>query len=188
MSNVNFNYAVDLSNNNAVPSAAGKGFDAKAYKAAGHQRIILKASQGAEEVDDYFHYWAEAAIEAGLWVSTYHFADNTAPGNEQGAHFTETIKDYPIHHRIVDEEQGSNLADPVAFRQEFGKAADLLYSDEGYLEQYGQALALGDEPVWVAAFPNLTGGWWSHRVWGHQYAENARVKGIANPCDISILL
>lgn len=186
MSNVR--YAVDLSDNNADSAASGNGFDAKEYRAAGHQRVILKATQGVKEVDACFNAWAVVAVEAGLWVSVYHFADDSGPAADQAAHFTDTIGRLPVHHRIIDEEQGSNLADPLAFRAEFGRAADLLYSDAGYLEQYGSALALDDEPVWVAAFPNMPSGWWDGHVWGHQYSEAAVVRGIARPCDITVLL
>lgn len=181
--NGNYAYAVDLSDNNGASA-----FDAKAYKAAGHQRIILKATQGIGEVDSCFHSWAVAAQEVGLWVSAYHFADNSGPAADQAAHFTDTTRGVLLHHRILDAEQGGNLVDPVAFRQEFGRAADILYSDAGYLEQYGEGLAYDDELVWVAAYPNMPSGWWSHRVWGHQYSETARVAGIAGQCDISFLL
>jgi GH25 family lysozyme M1 (1,4-beta-N-acetylmuramidase) len=188
MSNVNYAYAVDLSNNNAALGTPGNGFDAKAYKAAGHRRIILKASQGIAYADTCFRAWVEDAAEAGLWVSAYHFADDTGSAADQADFFTDTLRDLPIHHRVIDLEQGSNIADPVAFRQEFGRAADLPYSDTGYLEQYGAGLALDGEQVWAAAYPNLAAGWWSHRVWGHQYSQGARVAGIVNLCDISVLL
>lgn len=180
----NGKYFVDLSNNNDGT------FDAKAYKAAGHRGVVLKASQGVGEVDSTFHERYVAAKHVGLWVGAYHFADGSGSATDQAKHFDAVIGHLPVDERILDVEQGGKLADPVAFVQDFNKALPItwLYSDLGYLEQYGQRLLpYGFIKVWAAAFPNLTEGWWTPHLVAHQYADDAHVKGVVGACDISVL-
>lgn len=181
----NHAYFVDLSNNN------GGVVDFKEYAAVGHKGVVLKASQGVGEVDDTYKERYAAAVAAGLWVGAYHFADSSGPGSVQGAHFEYAIAGTSPRYRILDEEQGSYLADPVAFLASFQTTAtrvDWLYSDEGYLEQYGPGLLPARGGIWAAAYPNLAKGWWSPHLKAHQYADTAVVKGVPGQCDISFLL
>jgi lysozyme len=182
MSNVA--YFIDLSNDN------GGVFDAKAYHAAGHRGVVLKASQGVGFVDGTYRERYAAAVAEGLWVGAYHFADSSGLPDVQAKNFEEAIKGTSPRYRILDEEQESELANPVVFREEFEAVSrvDWLYSDEGYLEQYGEGLRPTGGGIWAAAYPNLTKGWWSPCLRAHQYADTAIVDGVPGQCDISFLL
>lgn len=185
-------YFADLSDNN--PS-----FDASAYVRAGHRLLGLKVSQGAAEEDPLWRARATAVRNSNLSVLLYHFADSTADAETQAAHFVKCIRQWGRYddrrdHVFVDEEQMSNLTDPVGFRKEFeakvhssGFRACGLYSDCGYLEQYGEGLKPTAGGLWVAGYPDLTEGWWTEIWWAHQYSQTGTVAGVAGPCDLSVL-
>lgn len=176
-------YFVDLSNNNEG------AIDFKAYAAVGHKGVVLKASQGVGFTDPTYTERYHEAMAAGLWVGAYCFADHTGSAAANASRFEEAIHGTSPRFRILDAEQGGNLVAPEEFCVEFQHAThtDWLYSDLGYLEGLDKAVLVGACKVWAAAFPNLTAGWWMEHLAAHQYADNARVKGIPGTCDISVL-
>lgn len=188
-------FFVDLSSNNAHDGAAS--FDAVAYRKAGHRIVALKVSEGSTYVNEFWERWAKAAVDAGLSLVLYHFADPSDPAG-QAVHFQREIKASRLYRHgkdrvFLDIEQGSNVADPVLFRGRFEATMlasgfpDLgVYSDAGYLDEYGPGLKPSGGDMWVAAFPTLPSGWWG-TPWAHQYTETGRAQGVAGLVDLSRL-
>lgn len=192
----NRGYFVDLSSNNAHDGAAS--FDAVAYRRAGHRIVGIKVSEGRDYINPFWVGWARAAVNAGLSLVLYHFANPADPG-DQAVVFAKAINAARVfrHGRdrvFLDLEQGSNVADPVSFRGRFevtmvasGFPSLGVYSDAGYLAQYGSGLRPASRDMWVAAFPSLPVGWWSPDVWAHQYTETGQVQGVTGLVDLSRL-
>jgi GH25 family lysozyme M1 (1,4-beta-N-acetylmuramidase) len=184
-------------------------FDAKAYKAAGHTMICLKATEGHDFTDGSVDARAREARLQGLDVFLYHFARPSANQPEvEAAHFANVVKQVGVgvHDRLVlDWEDPKWDSHPGAahwimrFAQELGKhglTLRIVYSGGPYLEG-GSVTAMPTDHTgkplrfWLAAYtanPEAFCPKWAVKdLWAVQYTDKARVPGIGNPCDYSYL-
>lgn len=190
----------DISSNNPY-------FNAAAYAADGHVLISIKVSQGSHYVNADWHAWAHQAHIHKVAVAHYHFADGGGygQGEDQAHFFLDNLHTSKVYHQrydriVLDIEQMSKCTDPVGFVKGFervcierGHHSLILYSDAGYLEQYGVGLRPSSGKLWVAAYPTLPHGWWGDNPWAHQYTDDAteplhdKAVGVLGPHDMSVL-
>lgn len=189
----------DISSNNAR-------FDAKAYRAAGHCRITIKATQGANYVDPNYRLWVETAHSAGLCVGHYHFcAPETGERFTEQNHYLRTVKPYlrPGDLLHLDLERGLPLCERQElasylkafhdFMQNATKYPEFPYMDSYYYTEIRRYLSGGGWRFWIAAYgedqPQLRSG---DTLWGWQYSEGygprepVAAAGIGT-CDMTLL-
>lgn len=82
-----FRLFADISSNNA-------GFDAAAYRRAGHRLVAIKASEGEGYINPDHALWSRAAHANGLRVLHYHFCQPPVEGghSSEAAHFWRVVK------------------------------------------------------------------------------------------------
>jgi lysozyme len=152
----------------------------------------IKASEGADFVDEDFLANRQGAIAAGLVPGPYHYFTLCSPGAAQAAHFVATAPrpDVPHLPPAVDLEYGGNCAarpTRAEFRRELRAFLDVveahwgcratLYVTRDFYERYvgGEPSA---NPLWVRDVfgrPRLhDGAAWA--LW--QYANRGRLEGI----------
>jgi GH25 family lysozyme M1 (1,4-beta-N-acetylmuramidase) len=188
---------------------ADDAFDAKAYKAAGHTLISMKASEGHDFTDSKVAENAAAARSVGLDVHFYHFArpSNNAPEAE-AEHFATVAKSLVVgvHDRLcLDWEDPKWDAHPGAanwimrFSQTIGKhglTLRILYSGGPYLDSGDVKVMPVDhtqKPLrfWLAAYASnperYCPSWARKALWAVQFTDKEKVAGIGNPSDYSYL-
>lgn len=185
---------IDLSNNNA-------GVDFHTVRAAGHRRVYLKLTQGVGFVDGKHDGFRRAALEAGLKVGEYHFAepDNNSPVSE-AAFFCSHLPELRAGRALrpcLDLEHGSPSPSVARWAEEFVAYVRkqtghrvVLYSNPSYLIGCGFDRRPG--PLWLAVYGRNDGiehaftvpHPWSH-VAAHQYSSQGHVPGVSGLCDVS---
>lgn len=186
---------VDLSNNN------GSVDFARLARVPGLVGVYLKATEGRTFTDGTFHRRRLEAHAHGLRVGAYHFA-RFHVAREEAAHFALTVG-RPERRDLrpaLDAEIGSGRGLAGWCREwcrDVWQATGTLpaiYSYGSWLEELH-----ADEPIgaalWLAAFGRNDGHEYPYRVpqpWrkaaAHQFTSNARVAGVAGPCDLSSVL
>lgn len=189
----------DISSNNG-------GFNARAYAAAGHLLIAIKATESTDFTTPLYSAWVDAAHEARLGVLHYHFAhsDNGEPVQE-ARYFWEHVRPHfhPRTDRLaIDLETGAPARWPAwlsAFDNELHRYSTL--EAIGYC--FGWALPelkLRSGKFWIpswgshqpsGAFRRVPGG----TLWGWQYTNGVTdpaggpttAAGIPGRCDMSVL-
>ena len=139
----------DLSSNNG-------SFDARAYRAAGHVFIAIKASEGTGYFDPKHRGYCLAAGLHHIGVAHYHFARpdlGTSPDSE-AAHFLEAALPLagPRDYLVLDMERGTLARDP-GWAREFDKHIrahsrfnTILYGSRSWLEVAPAQQWLAGEP------------------------------------------
>lgn len=126
--------------------------------ASGVQGVIIKATQGVWYVNPFFKGDAEGALEAGLVVGAYHFAEpgRTAAG-DQAAHFHGAVAGLELALGLwLDLEENGTLGDYelAPWAEEFLQAIDTpqapagLYVNINYAGKVSQLVPT--HPLWLA--------------------------------------
>jgi GH25 family lysozyme M1 (1,4-beta-N-acetylmuramidase) len=189
---------VDLSSNNG-PAA----LDAKAYAAAGHVLIAIKATDGAGYVNPDWQAQTHVAHEARVPVLHYHFAEKVGSAVSQGrfflTHLTTSGEYHPYDAIALDIEREQGISDPVAFIRSFdgycrahGFKNLIVYSEASYFVEHGVGMKPHNGRLWVAdygaALPaGFTRGGTFGTPWARQFTDSARVSGIVGPVDNSTM-
>jgi GH25 family lysozyme M1 (1,4-beta-N-acetylmuramidase) len=180
-------------------SDAQASFNAAAYRAAGHTRIRIKATQGVNFTAHTYVERVEAAHAAGLAVDHYHYLD-TNFGEAQAEYFLAAVMSHvkPGDRFMADAEAtGVNGAIVSAFVSRcVGIVPGLVYGSPYFLRDnhivstHGWGLVLADypepytknsEPVfWPEGFPPAPREW--------QFTETGHLDGIGGDVDISIVV
>ncbi len=127
--------------------------DLAAYKAAGHDRVMLKATEGTGFLDTTFTARWRQAGTLGLKRGAYHFLRNALPGAEQWAWFIAAVRRagplQPGDWLCLDSEDPATPGRAVACSQEFTRAATLaghvdgeVYTGRWYADPNGLTAAV----------------------------------------------
>jgi len=177
---------VDLSHYQPTP-------DWQKLKAAGVVGVILKCTDGAGYVDPTFASRYDAAIAAGLAVSTYHFL---RPGNIQTQmnFYLNTLKPRNGERLCLDHEDAGvtlkELEQAVAYLQTDSRDIQVtVYSGHLIKDQlrdgYSDVLAMTS--LWIAQYTSANAPSWPIGTWPDwtlwQYTDKATVSGISGPVD-----
>lgn len=168
----------DLSNNNPA-------FNAPAYRSAGHQLIVLKATEGLGYTDDRHAARADAAHHAGLLVGHYHFCrpDSHPEGTGEAAAFWAAVKPHwrPGDLLILDIETPprGGMAHAGAYLQQVDTHLSRIsgqnavgYTYTAYMAEAGASLQVASRLWWMAAYGSRVPLLGHHRRrWAHQYTD-----------------
>lgn len=183
------------------------GADLAAYARAGHDRILIKATEGVSYTNPHFDGWWRSASAAGLARGAYHFArPSRSSGAAEADAFARALgsagglgpRDWVVLDVEDPDERGPKAADHAAAfcrrMVELGYAGGVIYSGTWYLGPAGltavmlppawQWLHLADYRTAVpdSALP-LPAGWAPGRLLARQYSETATHAGIPGKSD-----
>lgn len=191
--------------------------DLAAYKAAGHDRVCIKATGGATDgtlryVDPEFAGRWRQAGDLGLHRIAYHYARNNNPGAAELAWCLDRLTAAggmrPGDVLCYDQEDtlpgGSTLARQRT--REFVTAAvaarittGWIYSGKWYLDPAGVRAAdlpAGWQRLWISDYTagqadgaiEVPAGWSRAQFVARQFTDQATVPGVAGGCDYSRVL
>lgn len=188
-------------------SSHQKGADLAAYAAAGHDRILLKATEGAGYVNPHFAAWWRLAGELGMARGAYHYArPSRSTGMAEADHFVRTILAVGFRPRdwvCLDVEDpdatgrraAAHAVEFCARMVERGFTDGVIYSGTWYLQPSGLTAAMlpvGWRRLHIAAYnaiPDdrvpLPPGWGREQVAARQYTSAASQPGIPGGSDAS---
>lgn len=164
-------------------------------KADGVVGVILKCTEGKAVVDKTHKVRRQAAMNAGLEVSSYHFL---RPGDmgQQMAFYLTTLKPRRGERVIIDHEDDKvPLKDLVnAVEILLADPADLqvtVYSGHLIKQQLGNTKndTLAKTSLWIAQYTKApapswpTGTWPTWTLW--QYSDVGAVQGVSGNCDVN---
>lgn len=165
--------------------------------ASGVKIAILRATEGRDFVDPWFHTNYAGATSAGVEVGFYHFmtAETEEEAEAQAEFFAETVAglqpscrlvlDYGAAGKLSGEEMTRNALAFLRRAEERTGWGGMLYTDAWAAKaKYGAALTA--YPLWVANYgvrePEANGKW---ATWaGFQYSDRGQVPGIAGHVDL----
>lgn len=182
------------------------GTDLAAYAAAGHDRILLKATEGLTYTNPYFAGWWRRAGQLGLARGAYHYAlPSTCGGTEAADRFLAVVqaaggvgsRDWLTLDAEDPAENGPKAAryavDFCRHLEALGHPAGHLYSGTWYLQPAGITAAMlpaGWRRLHLANYsrvPDMTmplpACWNRDQVVVRQYTSTARQSGIPGPSD-----
>lgn len=178
------------------------GVDLKAYMQAGHERIVLKATEDTGFVDPTFSARWTGAGALGLARVAYHFLRNQSPGDKQFAHFNSVVPPLTAFDLLcLDVEDTDTPGDAATQTIAFVKSAvaagyhnGLIYTYKRYADTRhitAGMLPAGWRQLWLADYTasqadsdiELPNGWARSQVLARQFTANATVPGITSPCD-----
>ncbi len=188
------------------------GADLTAYAAAGHDRVLLKATEGTGYTNPHFASWWRAAGQLGLARGAYHYAKpsaGTRPADEV-RHFLAAVQAAgglgPRDWLCLDVEDPAAKT-PAGGRHATGLAAalvaaghpgGLIYTGTWWARPAGLTAAMlppGWRRLHLADYGRtaddavpLPPGWDRGQVAGRQYTSGARQAGIPGPSDRSRVL
>jgi GH25 family lysozyme M1 (1,4-beta-N-acetylmuramidase) len=152
----------------------GALIDWKQVAAAGVTGVFIKATQGTDYLNPFFHVDLLGALAAGLKVVAYHFADMGNPIAE-AQYFAEQAGDGA---RMLDYETNTNVPWARAFLQTLGLPPSevITYGSQSSLVQFYAQLP-------SMAFPAAYGQGWPG--WGvcWQFTDVATIPGIVGNVD-----
>jgi lysozyme len=163
----------------------------------GIEFAYIKATEGADFVDERFRRNWEGAAEAGLDRGGYHFFTLCRPGTEQAENFLRTLPADPdALPPVVDLELAGNCSDRPdrawierqlgAFVEQVESTTSqtvVLYVGDDFEGRYDIRDEL-DRPIWhrrVLIRPDVD-GWWIWQVHGY-----ASVDGIDGDADLNVM-
>ena len=166
--------------------------DFEKVAASGIVGVILKATEGQTNIDATFRRRYDAALAAGLAVSSYHFM---RPGNIVGQmnNYLNTVKPRQGERVCLDHEDSLvSLADlESAVEYLMGDSRDLqitIYSGHVIKEQLGgrrSDILADNTSLWIAQYSSSptwpTATWPTWSLW--QYTDGATVDGITGAVD-----
>ena len=167
------------------------------YKASGHDRFALKASEDTGFVDSAFsNRWAEGG-RLGLARMPYHFLRNHSSGTDQFKHFNSVVPSLGKRDMMVlDVEDIDTPGDAAAQTIAFCKAAvsagytrGIIYTYKFYANDRSITagmLPAGWRQLWLADYKSavldknivLPNGWTRTQVVARQFTDKALVPGI----------
>ncbi len=184
------------------------GADLAAYARAGHDRILIKASQGTGYANPYFGGWWRSAGQAGLARGAYHYATPStgSTGQAEADQFDRTLRAAgglgPRDWLCLDVEDPDELGPAAADHAaafcarmvQLGYAGGVIYSGTWYLGPVGlTAVMLPERWQWLhladyrTAVPDsalpLPAGWSPGRLLARQYTDKADQPGIPGASD-----
>jgi lysozyme len=188
----------DLSHHNAP-------VDLAAYKAAGHDRVVLKATEGTFFVDPTFTTRWKQAKQVGLARVAYHFARAKFNGADEFDHFLSVVNAAgglgPRDRLCLDVEDsdtpnraGANAREFAARAVQRGVMTGLVYSYRYYMINHAVAPSQfppGWRQLWLADYTagqadtaiELGAGWDRSQVVARQYTDKATFAGVNGTCD-----
>jgi lysozyme len=156
----------------------------------------MKASEGADFVDERFKENWSSAGAAGLRRGAYHFFSLCSTGEDQAANFLDVVRTDTELPPAVDLEFGPNCQERPAeatVRRELARYMDviegeigmqvILYIGHDFEERYPFVNEL-DRPRWQLGFVRRPNDQWL--VW--QVGSFARVDGVDGPVGLDVLL
>lgn len=176
----------DVSSNNPLPDVAK-------LRAAGHELIAIKATEGLHYTWTDGDGLAERARRAGLVVVRYHFARPGSSGVEQARYFLDVCS--PSDVPCLDLE-GANWAAGEAARVcrdfcatvEAQRGPGIVYSGAYFITETRAAYPKGWAwwlPAYASAPPAPPAGW--PQPWAWQYTDHGKADGMGAPGDLSHL-
>ncbi|WP_250283535.1 MULTISPECIES: GH25 family lysozyme [unclassified Frankia] len=165
-------------------------FDADVYKDAGHELIVIKATEGATYTNERWEGWVKDARHTGLRVGHYHFA-TTWDAADQAAHFLNVVNRnyHPDDILILDLEQAAiparrrgDLARDFLGKIDHMPGEKWLYSGKFFLQE-GRVSYFG-VPLWLPSYTNtwrdsmLPHGWDKETLVAWQFTATATVPGV----------
>jgi GH25 family lysozyme M1 (1,4-beta-N-acetylmuramidase) len=184
--------------------------DLAAYQRAGHDRIVLKATEGTAFIDPAFaSRWREAG-RLGLARVAYHYARARFNGADEFDHFWQVVQaagGLTSRDRLgLDVEDPDTPTRAAVNAQQFalravekGITRGLVYTYRFYAVHNGVTANLfpaGWRQLWLADYTagqsdadiEVPAGWSRAQIVARQYTDKATVAGIAGLCDASRLL
>jgi lysozyme len=173
-------HMADVSSNN-------RQYNAVEYRAAGHTRVAIKATEGATYVNPDLRNWADRSHAQGMAVSFYHFCrpesgDRVAEAN----HFWRQVKPLwlPGDALHLDLEVGlaelgvvklANYHNMFCSYLLLASGHDsLTYMNENYYDILGENLFTTYNEFWIAAYgsqaPKLSK---RHKLWAWQFTDGS---------------
>ncbi len=175
--------------------------DLAAYARAGHDRVMLKATEGTGFLDGQFTARWRQAGQLGLKRGAYHFLRNALPGGEQWAWFISAVRRagplQPGDWLCLDSEDPATPGRAVAASREFCAAAVAagfpdgeVYTGRWYADPNGLTAAVfppGWRRLWLSDYTPaqvaLPAGWTQAQLVALQFTDKGTVPGIGTPCD-----
>jgi lysozyme len=174
-------HMADVSSNNRF-------YNAEQYRAAGHTRVAIKATESSDYVNPDLTDWARASHRQGMAVSFYHFC---RPENHNVVteinHFWRHVKPLwlPGDALHLDLEVAIALFGPEDLARYHNKASALLrrvsghdtitYMNESYYDSLSSYLETQYKEYWIAAYgprrPRTRG---RHKLWGWQFTDGVQ--------------
>jgi lysozyme len=181
-----------------------------AYKRAGHDRIILKATEGTGFTDPTFTARWRQAGQLGLARVAYHFARARFDGADEFDHLLAVVRAagglgardrlcLDVEDPDTPSRAGANARQFAARAVQRGITSGLVYTFRSYAVNHGIAPSLfpaGWRRLWLADYTvgqadtaiELGAGWTRAQVVARQYTDQAHVAGIGSLCDYNRLL
>jgi lysozyme len=173
-----------------------------AYKAAGHTRIVLKATEATAFVDPTFvARWREAG-RLGLKRVAYHFARAMFDGADEFAHFWSVVQSagglgpqdsvcLDIEDSNAPDHAAANARQFVAAAVAHGVTQGIVYTYNYYATHHAitpTQFPAGWRHMWMADYTigqadsdiELGAGWTRDQVVARQYTDRAQVAGIGS--------
>jgi len=178
---------VDLSHHNPEP-------DWPALKAGGTQGVILKATQGTSFVDAEFLKRRNDALEAGLYVASYHFLEHGSIDAQMG-HYVATVDPEAFERMVIDYE---DYEDKSPTFDDLCRATYVLKGEGCEVAIYGggklkadlgndYAHDLAGTSLWIAQYTDAAAPSWPKTQWPvwslWQFTDAATCDGIGAPVD-----
>lgn len=180
------------------------------YKAAGHDRIIMKATEGTGFTDPLFNRnWAEAG-RLGLKRTAYHFQRARFNGADEFDHFYAAVQEAGGLRAgdwlCLDSEDTDTPSRAAANAKEFtsravarGVREGLVYTGRWYAQPNKLTAAVfptGWRKLWISHYDTsvadgavlLPTGWTRGQVVARQYTDRATVAGVTGICDYNRVL
>lgn len=198
--------AIDLSNNNPEPT----DFEAARSKSNIHI-LVHKATDGTAFADAFYGSRMRRAQHAGIHRMSYHYGELGDPIAEAAwASEGAPVMYGPYSTGVLDleiEQPGDHSAWALSFLRTFWTRTSRkpwLYGSVSYIQEHYSDPALGDFPLWLAAWPTgatdadeawllahapaAPGPWASGPVSLWQYTNAGTVAGMPGRVDRSIFL
>lgn len=165
---------------------------------AGITAVFAKATQGKDYIDPSWKVFAPAIRNAGLLLGAYHFASNTAPGDQEADWFLKavgTVVDVATVRLCLDFEPNPKpsatmtLSQARAWIQRTQGVTERLptiYGDSSFMGQvHDPADKLGGYPLWIAAYgnppPRIPKAWAAWTFWQYTDGPNGPRDQVAWP-------
>lgn len=185
---------------NGIDVSQWQGYiDFSQVRRAGIELVYIKASEGTDFVDPFFHRNYANAKNAGLMVGFYHYltARNVEEARQEAYHFVSVteglVNDGKMVMDIEDigglsrEEVNAIARTFLESVEEFSGRSAAIYADDDTAAEILTA-DLTVYPLWLAQYdaeePMLEGAWETWAGW--QYTDMGRVAGIQGNVDRDI--
>jgi GH25 family lysozyme M1 (1,4-beta-N-acetylmuramidase) len=179
----------DISGNNPAP-------DLKAYAAAGHRRIGLKATEGENYDWDRHNALSDQAHQLHLEVVHYCFL-HAESGTGQARYFLGQVKGHvAAGDTFAGDAEAAGVDHTVVTpfidecERQYPSYGGWVYGSPYFLQEAGIRPAHG-WGLWLADYTTasvpvfIPAGWKTYGMW--QRSQTARVAGITGSCDLSII-